>query len=44
MTYIIVESEGKLFFIDKHAAHERMIFEELKKNMKNKLKFQLKVD
>ena len=30
LTYIIVESEGKLFFIDKHAAHERMIFNQLK--------------
>lgn len=35
MTYIIVESEGKLFFIDKHAAHERMIFENLKKQKKD---------
>lgn len=29
MTYIIVEFDGKLLFIDKHAAHERIIFEEL---------------
>lgn len=29
-TYIIVEIEGSLYFIDKHAAHERMNFEKLK--------------
>jgi len=29
-TYIIVESEDKLLIIDKHAAHERMIFNDLK--------------
>lgn len=30
-TYIICETEGKLFLIDKHAAHERVIFNKLKK-------------
>lgn len=30
-TYIIIEKEGKLLFIDKHAAHERIIYERLKK-------------
>lgn len=29
-TYILVESGDKMLIIDKHAAHERMIFEELK--------------
>lgn len=29
-TYIIVEREGELLLIDKHAAHERMIFDRLK--------------
>ncbi len=29
-TYIIVEREGELLLIDKHAAHERMIFDKLK--------------
>ncbi len=29
-TYIIVESGDSVFFIDKHAAHERIIFEKLK--------------
>lgn len=31
-TYIIVECEGELLIVDKHAAHERMIYEELKAN------------
>ncbi len=31
MTYIIVEYDKKLIIIDKHAAHERMIYERLKK-------------
>lgn len=31
-TYILVEQSGKLLVIDKHASHERMIFESLKKN------------
>lgn len=30
-TYIVVESEGKVLLIDKHAAHERMLYEKLKK-------------
>lgn len=29
-TYIIVQIESEICFIDKHAAHERMIYEELK--------------
>ena len=29
-TYIVVESHGELILIDKHAAHERMIFDRLK--------------
>lgn len=29
-TYIIAERDGELIFIDKHAAHERMIFDRLK--------------
>ena len=28
--YVMVESEGSLLIIDKHAAHERILFEELK--------------
>lgn len=30
-TYVIVEKGNSVFFIDKHASHERIIFEELKK-------------
>lgn len=30
-TYIIAETKSEVFFIDKHAAHERMLFERLKK-------------
>ncbi len=29
--YLLVEHEGAMLFIDKHAAHERIIFEDLKK-------------
>lgn len=32
LTYIIVESGDSIYLIDKHAAHERLIFEDLKKN------------
>ncbi len=32
-SYIIVESEGALLMIDKHAAHERILFEDMKKNI-----------
>lgn len=31
-TYVMVEYDGALLVIDKHAAHERIIFEDLKKN------------
>lgn len=33
-TYIIAEMDGELYFIDKHAAHERILYEELKKSTK----------
>ena len=32
-SYVIVETEDKLLFIDKHAAHERIIFEKLKSGL-----------
>jgi DNA mismatch repair protein MutL len=31
--YIIVESGERVFFIDKHAAHERVLFEDMKKRL-----------
>ncbi|MGN1039171.1 MAG: DNA mismatch repair endonuclease MutL [Oscillospiraceae bacterium] len=31
-TYIICQSQGKMVIIDKHAAHERLLFEQLKNN------------
>ena len=31
-TYIIVEQDGQLLFMDKHAAHERILFEKLREN------------
>ncbi len=33
-TYIIVESEGKMMLVDKHALHERIIYNNLSKNAK----------
>ncbi len=33
--YVIVEYNGALLLIDKHAAHERILFEDLKKSRKN---------
>lgn len=35
-TYILVEQEGKILLIDKHAAHERMLFEKLKAEANDK--------
>lgn len=32
-TYILVQIDNKLLMIDKHAAHERLLFEKMKKNM-----------
>jgi len=32
-TYIIVQQDERLLMIDKHAAHERIIFEQMKSNM-----------
>ena len=33
--YVMVEFKGELLIIDKHAAHERILFEELNKNRKS---------
>ena len=35
-SYVVVELAEKMLLIDKHAAHERVIFEQLKAGMKNK--------
>ena len=35
-SYIIVETDKNMLMIDKHAAHERLIFESLKRSLKNK--------
>ena len=32
-SYVIIEKDGKLLIIDKHAAHERILFEDMKKNV-----------
>lgn len=40
-TYIIVQAENNLYYIDKHAAHERMNFERLKKQAENNISTQL---
>ena len=35
-TYWIVEYDGKMFIIDQHAAHEKVLYEKLMKRFKNK--------
>ena len=35
LCYVMVEQEEKLIIIDKHAAHERILFEELKEQLEN---------
>ena len=35
-TYIIVESDGEMLIIDQHAAHERLMYEKLKKDIREK--------
>ncbi len=32
-SYVLIEQENTVFLMDKHAAHERLLFEEMKKNM-----------
>lgn len=40
-TYIIVQIENSLYYIDKHAAHERMNFERLKAQAKDNISTQI---
>ncbi|MBQ8747071.1 MAG: DNA mismatch repair endonuclease MutL [Clostridia bacterium] len=37
-TYVIVQLEDRLLMIDKHAAHERIIFDSLRANLRNRAK------
>ena len=34
-TYLFLETDGEMLIVDQHAAHERLLFEELKSNLKN---------
>ena len=34
-SYVLIEIDGKLVIVDKHAAHERLLFEDMKKNLLN---------
>lgn len=38
-SYIFIEAADKVLIIDKHAAHERIIFEEMKRNMQRSDRF-----
>ncbi len=40
-SYVIMETEGKMILIDKHAAHERINFERLRANMQENRNVQL---
>ena len=36
-TYIMVEIDNEMYLIDQHAAHERIMYEQIKNNYKNKI-------
>ena len=37
-TYIIIELDGKMYLIDQHAGHERILYEQIRANYKDNLK------
>ena len=37
-TYIMIEIDGSMYLIDQHAAHERVLYEQIKNNYKKNLK------
>ena len=36
LTYWIIEFEGKMYIIDQHAAHEKVMYEKFMKDLKDK--------